>query len=99
MQTEIKNKYTFVTKIDSKNNLELYFGKHRLTYEMLADFIRSEFKIAEEEIKVLNASIQGLEEKLLDIKEQVIEKENEYLIKQKEISTYLECKKTFLGKV
>ena len=99
MQTEIKNKYNFITKIDSKNNLELYFGKHRLTYEVLAEFIRSEFKIAEEEIKVLNASISSLEEELLDIKEKVIEKENEYLIKQKEISTYLECKKTFLGKV
>ena len=99
MQTEIKNKYNFVTKIDSKNNLELYFGKHRLTYEMLADFIRTEFKIAEEEIKALNSNITSLEEDLEELKEKVIEKENEYLIKQKEISTYLECKKTFLGKV
>ena len=99
MQTEIKNKYNFVTKIDSKNNLELYFGKHRLTYEMLAEFIRSEFKIAEEEIKALNSNLVVLEENLEEIKEKVIEKENEYLIKQKEISTYLECKKTFLGKV
>ena len=97
MQTEIKNKYNFVTKIDSKNNLELYFGKHRLTYEMLADFIRTEFKIAEEEIKALNSNITSLEEDLEELKEKVIEKENEYLIKQKEISTYLECKKTFLG--
>ena len=99
LQTEIKNKYTFTTKIDSKNNLELYFGKHRLTYEMLADFIRTEFKITEEEIKAQNQEIFKLQEELELLKEKVIEKESEYLIKQKEISTYLECKKTFLGKV
>ena len=99
LQTEIKNKYTFTTKIDSKNNLELYFGKHRLTYEILADFIRTEFKITEEEIKAQNQEIFKLQEELELLKEKVIEKESEYLIKQKEISTYLECKKTFLGKV
>ena len=78
MQTEIKNKYNFVTKIDSKNNLELYFGKHRLTYDILADFIRSEFKITEEEIKTQNSNIVLLEEKLTEIKDSVVEKETEY---------------------
>lgn len=99
MQTEIKNRFEFTTQIDSKNNLELYMGKVRITYDNLTDFIKNEFKIAEEEIKVQNNQILELEEELEKLKVSVKEKEDEYLLKQKEISTYLEYKKTFIGKM
>ncbi len=99
MQTEIKNHFNFTTKIDSNNGLELYMGEKRLTYDMITEFIRTEFKIAEEEIKVQNEKIEEIEEELEKLKTSVKEKEDEYLVKQREISTYLECKKTFIGKV
>lgn len=99
MQTEIKNHFNFTTKIDSNNGLELYMGEKRLTYDMITEFIRTEFKIAEEEIKVQNANIEELEEELENLRLAVKSKEDEYLVKQKEISTYLECRKTFIGKV
>ena len=99
MQTEIKNHFNFTTKIDSNNGLELYMGEKRLTYDMITDFIKTEFKIAEEEIKVQNDKIEEIEEELEKLKISVKEKEDEYLVKQREISTYLECKKTFIGKV
>lgn len=99
LQTEIKNHFNFETKIDSKNNLELYNGKTRITYEMLTEFIKTEFKIAHEEIKVQKNNISELEETLDDLKKSVKKKEEEYLLKQKEISTYLEYKKTFMGKM
>lgn len=99
LQTELKNHFEFQTKIDSKNGLELYQGKTRIIYENLEDFIESEYKIAREEIIKQDNNIQELKEKLIGLKELVKEKETEYLEKQKEISTYLEYKKTFLGKV
>ena len=99
MQTEIKNHFNFTTKIDSNNGLELYMGEKRLTYDMITEFIKSEFKIAEEEIKVQNQNIEEIEKELEDLKFAVKAKEDEYLEKQREISTYLECKKTFIGKV
>ncbi len=99
LQTEIKNHFVFTTKIDSNNSLELYIGEKRLTYDMLTDFIKSEFNIAEEEIKVQNEKIVEIKDELEEIKASVKEKEDEYLIKQKEISTFLEYKKTFFGKV
>ena len=99
MQTEIKNHFNFITRIDSNNGLELYMGQTRLTYEMLTDFIKSEIRVAEEEIKTQNDQIEELEEELSGVKEAVKIKEDEYLVKQKEISTYLEYKKTFIGKV
>ena len=99
LQTEIKDHFNFTTKIDSNNSLELYMGEKRLTYDMLTDFIKTEFQIVEEEISVQNKKIQELESELEDLKVAVKSKEDEYLIKQKEISTYLEYKKTFIGKV
>lgn len=99
MQTEIKDHFIFTTRIDSKNNLELYYKENRITYDNVTDFIRDEFKIAEEQIKDVNKSIVELEEELTDLKEKTAQKEEEYLVKQKEISTYLEYKKTFFGKV
>lgn len=99
MQTEIKNHFQFITKIDSNNSLEIYNNGKRLTYEMLPQFIKTEFEIAQQEINEQNIKISELEKELENIKELVKEKEDEYLIKQKEISTYLEYKKTFIGKV
>jgi len=99
MQTEIKNHFNFTTRIDSDNGLELYMGEKRLTYEMLTEFIRSEFQIAEAEIEVQNEKIKEIEEELENLRFAVKVKEDEYQVKQKEISTYLEYKKTFIGKV
>ena len=99
MQTEIKSHFEFSTKIDSDNSLELYRENVRLTYDMLPEFIKDEFNIAEQEIYVQNENIKKLEEDLEGIKFAVKTKEDEYLVKQKEISTYLEYKKTFFGKM
>ena len=99
IQTEVKNHFEFTTKIDSDNSLELYLGQTRLTYDMLPDFIKSEFEIAKEEIKYQNEEVEKIREELENIKFAVKSKEEEYLLKQKEISTYLEYKKTFFGKM
>lgn len=99
MQTEIKNHFEFITKIDSNNGLELYKDGTKLTYEMLTDFIKTEVTFAQDKTKKENENILELEKQLSEIQTSVKEKEDEYLLKQKEISTYLECKKSFIGKV
>ncbi len=99
MQTEIKDHFEFTTKIDSKNGLELYMGKIRITYDSLEDFIKSEYLIALEEMKSQDENYKELAQKLTKLQKKANEKEKEYLEKQKEISTYLEYKKTFFGKV
>ena len=99
MQTEIKDHFKFTTKIDSKNCLELYMGKIRVSYDNLEEFIRSEYLIATEEMKSQAENCNELEAKLSKLQKKSKNKEKEYLDKQKEISTYLEYKKTFFGKV
>ena len=99
MQTEVKSHFQFSTRINSNNALEIYRDEQKLTYDMLTDFIKDEVFEAEEKIKKQNNDIEEIEEELEEIKSKVKVKEDEYLIKQKEISTYLEYKKTFIGKV
>lgn len=99
LQTEIKTRFVFETKIDSKNGLEFYFENYRVTYENLEDFIKIQYKIAKTDISEVKDKCEKLEEKLENLKDKAKEKEEEYLEKQKEISTYLEYKKTFFGKV
>ncbi len=99
LQTEIKDEFQFKTKIDSKNGLELYYGMIKITYDSLTEFIKNQYTIAEEEIKVQNENIEKFEEELIQLKKDTKNKEKEYFELQKEISTYLEYRKTFFGKV
>lgn len=99
MQTEIKSHFEFTTQIDSKNNLEFYLGKTRITYDSLTEMTKSKYLKAVEETKNIDEDIDELKKKLDLLTESISNKEKEYQIKQKEISTYLECKKTFMGKV
>ena len=99
LQTEIKDQYQFETKIDGNNGLSMYLAKVEITFDSLTNFIKNEFLLADYEIRQQNDKITEMEKKLTDIKENLKIKEEEYLQKQKEISTYLECKKTFFGKV
>ena len=99
LQTEIKGQYTFETKVDSNNSLSMNLSKVEITFDSLTNFIKNEFLLADYEIKKKNQQMAESEEKLADLKKKVKAKEEEYLQKQKEISTYLECKKTFIGKM
>lgn len=99
LQTEIKGQYSFETKIDSSNGLSMYLSKVEITFDSLTNFIKNEFLLADYEIKNQNKKTIELEKRLGELKSEVKAKEDEYLQKQKEISTYLECKKTFIGKM
>lgn len=99
MQTEIKGQYNFKTSIDTNNSLKMHLAKVEITFDSITNFIKNEFLLADYEIENQNKEIIVNEKKLAKLKKKIKEKEDEYLQKQKEISTYLECKKTFLGKM
>ncbi len=99
MQTEIKNDFVFETKINSKNELELYYENNKIDYDSLTDFIKEQYENAKEEIENKNKSIKSLEKKLDKANKNAHDMETEYIKKQREIGAYLECKKTFMGRM
>lgn len=99
LQTELSNRYVFKTQIDNSNSLEFTYDEKVITFDELAKFVKDKYIETEEEIKATSKETYEYEKKLDILKEEVKEKEAEYFKKQKEISTYLEYRKTFFGKV
>lgn len=99
MQSEIKDYFSFSTKINSKNGLEIYHGNIKMDYDNLADFIKSQYSIAKIEIEEQNKVCEKLLKKLNETREKTSEQELLYLQTQKEIGAFLECKKTFSGRM
>ena len=99
LQSELPNYYKFDTQIDRQGSLEFYYNNELMQYDDLSDWLNEEYRnLLDIEKKALkeNNDLQG---KLRRLKRQSQDLDIEYLNKEKQISTYLECKKTFFGKV
>lgn len=96
---EIPDEFEFDTKIDDNGNLIFCYEGEKIEYDNLPDFMRQQAtKKIQENIKV-NLEIKNLEADIIDMQRHSKEQNEEYLRKERQIYTFLECKKTFLGKV
>lgn len=99
LQSELPNYYKFETQIDKQGSIEFYYNDELMKYDDLSDWVNDEYKrLLEIENKALKENNE-LQQKLRKLKMQSQDLEVEYLSKEKQISTFLECKKTFFGKV
>ncbi|MBQ6992418.1 MAG: hypothetical protein IJN50_05885 [Clostridia bacterium] len=100
LQTELPHYYKFTIKINDKGGIEFFHqNKDKIQYENLASFIKHEYiKAMEKSVKTRESKI-NLEKTIKILKEQSKQLEEEYLFREKQISTFLDCKKTFFGKV
>lgn len=98
LQTELLNFYNFTTNIDKNGSIEFYLDGQKIKYEYMVDFIREQYKIGLKRRKELRSKIRLYNKKLKQLQELVATQEIEYLAKEKQISTFLECKKSFFGK-
>ena len=91
--------YNFETQIDKQGSLQFYYENELIEYDDLADWVNDEYKrLLKIEIDCVKEN-NTLQTKLKKLKDQTTSLEAEYLSKEKQISTFLECKKTFFGKV
>ena len=98
LQTELPNFFNFDTNINEKGSLEFYLSGQKIEYKHMVEFIREQYKIGLKRRKELKSKIRLYNKKLKQLQEIVAMQEIEYLSKEKQISTFLECKKTFFGK-
>lgn len=99
LKTELSDAYHFEVRIDNNHSISFFYEDKKMFFDELPDFIKEKFNETELAIKEVNSETGKLEEQLKTLKKEVKEKDAEYFMKQKEISTYLEYKKTFFGKV
>ena len=79
--------------------LEFLSGSKIIDYDSLSKFIKEEFlknKLSSEE---LNEKIVELNSRLDELKLIEKNKEEEYNMRQRQIAIYLECKKSFFGRI
>ena len=103
LSTAFPDDFNFKTKIDDNGALEFELetntGSIVVNYDKLIDFIQLEANQKKMLINLEEKKIKEETENLEKIKETVKEQTEEYLSKQRQISTFLECKKSFFGKV
>lgn len=99
LQTELPHYYNFKTNIDTKAQLEFYLDDKKIQYKDIEQFLSFKFKQCEERKDLVEEKIKESNIKLEELKQIVVKKEAEYLSKEKQISTFLECKKSFFGKM
>lgn len=99
LQTELPHYFNFTTNIDENCGLEFYLEDQKIQYKYMTSFIRDQYKVALKSRKEIRSKIRFYKKKLEELKQIAAEKDIEYIAKEKQISTFLECKKSFFGKV
>lgn len=99
LSTGAKEEYNFSTKINENGELEFWNHNTKIEYINLSEFIKLEYLDKIDKLKYEEKEQKELKRKLNKFKIVIEDLTQEYLLKQKQIATFLECKKTFFGKV
>ena len=99
LQTELPHEYNFETKISSNGGLEFLYRNRIIEYDNLSRIVKEDFLEYKTDIEELTKILKKEEEELEKISKDTKQKEKDYLFKEKQIATYMECKKSFFGKV
>ena len=98
LQTELPHYFNFTTNIDKYGEIEFYLEDEKIEFEDIAEWLTDEYHVGEDKEQVAEELIIENKQKLEKLKSEIAMQEIEYLAKEKQISTFLECKKTFFGK-
>ena len=98
LQTELPDYFYFRTRISKDGEILFYHDDVKMEYLEMPQWILDQYELGVERIDVANELIETNKEKLKKLQEEAAMQEIEYLAKEKQISTFLECKKTFFGK-
>ncbi len=98
LQTELASYFTFRTNISKNGEIEFYLEDEKIEYVDIAQWLKEQYHNGEERQKQTEDLIETSKEKLNQLKIEIAAQEYEYLAKEKQISTFLECKKTFFGR-
>ena len=98
LQTELPHYFEFKTDINKSASIEFYLENKKIQYVDIANWLNEQYQIGEKKLEVANELIEENKKRLETLKIEIAEQEIEYLAKEKQISTFLECKKTFFGK-
>ena len=96
---DIPDEFEFDTQIDNDGKLIFCYDNKQIKYDNLPEFIKEQaIKRIKQNVKI-KLDTKNLEADIIDLRKKSEEKQAEYLKQERQIYTFLECKKTFFGKV
>lgn len=98
LQTELPNYFEFRTNITEEGGLEFFLEDEKIEYTKLAKFVKSQYAKGEKRKVKISERIVNDRNRLENLKREGRLLDIEFVEKEKQISTFLECKKTFFGK-
>ena len=98
LQTELSNYFEFKTNINKDGGIDFYQEGKKIEYKDIPAWLKEEYIICNDKIKQTIEQIELNTEKLNKLKAESVVLDMEYIEKEKQISTFLECKKSFFGK-
>jgi len=99
LQTELPHHYKFETQIGENGELVFEFNNKKIEYNNLSKFIKEEYKKNSKELQKIFEEKEKLDIKVEKLKEEELEKNKEYFFREKQVATYLECRKSVFGKI
>lgn len=99
LRTELPHHYDFETQISPKGELQFEFNNKVIDYKNISKFIKEEYKKNAKELQRIFDEKEKLDIQLDKLKEEELEKNKEYLFKEKQVATYLECRKSVFGRI
>ena len=98
LQTEIPHYFEFRTDIGKNGEIEFYTQDRKIEYGNIIEWINNEYSLGQDKEQETDELINKGNKRLKELKVEIAAQEIEYLAKEKQISTFLECKKTFFGR-
>ena len=99
LETEFPHRYKFDVKIAENGGLEFLFNSKVIDYDSITKFVKEEFLRNKAEYDEQNQEVIKLNSRLDELKLVEKDKEEEYRMRQKQVTMYLECKKSFFGRI
>lgn len=99
LKTELPHHYTFETQINAKGEITFEFNNKVINYNSLTKFVKDEYQKKEKQLKDILTEKEKLDIKLQKLKDEELEKNKEYYFREKQVATYLECRKSVFGKI
>lgn len=99
LKAELPQHYNFDTQINEKGEISFEFNNKIVNYGSLSKFIKEEYNKISNQLQTIFEEKENTDIELNKLKEDEIEKNKEYLFKEKQVSTYLQCRKSAFGKI
>lgn len=99
LQTELPHHYKFETQVGDKGELVFELNNKKIEYNSLSKIIKEEYTKYSKELQKIFEEKEKLDIKVEKLKEEELEKNKEYFFREKQVATYLECRKSAFGRI